>query len=205
MWRAFYQALSNFWNPTPELRAAMALPFRERIKLLWQRSYWRASFRWPVIWRRAVVMWVAIQLCNIGYFAVIGFQTVALEHQEQARAAYALERAAQQFWTAKAGSTEDLQARQKMKRALHRVAASAHMPLGQYLAEVTHVEVSPFDQFDADAGSGAFCDRLRLNLCEHLDAETHRARLNVGALYCQISVPCWDDLSPTAQRSNSGE
>jgi hypothetical protein len=86
MWRAFYQAFKDFWNPTPELRAAMALPFRERIELLWQRSYWRASFRWPVIWRRAVVLWVVGLVIKIMLYAVIGFQTVALEREAQARA-----------------------------------------------------------------------------------------------------------------------
>jgi hypothetical protein len=180
--QASVQVFNNFWNPTEELRAVMALPFQERIKQLRRRSYWRASFRWPVIWRRLVAMFVAIQLWNVGYFAVRGFQTVALERQEQAQAAYALEQAAQQAWAAKTGSAQDLQARQKMKRALDQLAASAHMPLGHFLAQVTHVEVNPFDQFDNDAGFGAFCDQLRLNLCEHADAATHRARLNVGML-----------------------
>lgn len=107
--------------------------------------------------------------------------------------------------TAETGSAQDLQARQKMKRALNRLAALAHMRLGQFLAEITHVEVNPFDQFDNDAGYGAFCNQLRLNLCEHADAATHRARLNVGMLLCQVSVPCWDDLSPTpsTQRSDT--
>ena len=208
MWRAFYQALNNFLTPTEELRAMTALPFRERIKQLWQWSYWRASFRWPVIWRRAVALFVAIQLCNVGYFAVRGFQTVALERQERAGAAYALERAAQQVWTAKAGSAQDLQGRQKMGKAIERLAALANKPVSQFLAEVTHVEVNPFDQFDDDAGLGAFCKQLSLNRCERTDGSTHRARLNVGALYCQVSVPCWDDLSPTpppAQRSNSDD
>ena len=200
MWQALklaYQAFCNFWTPTEELRAVTALPFRERVKQLGERSYWRANFRWPVIWRRLVVMFVAMQMWNVGYLAVRGFQTVALERQERASAANALERAAQQVWTAKVGSAQDLQGRQNMKKALDRLAASAHMPLGQFLAELTHVEVNSFDQFDDDAGFGAFCDQLRLNLCEHADAATHRARLNVGTLYCQISVPCWDDLSPT--------
>ena len=107
--------------------------------------------------------------------------------------------------TAETGSAQDLQARQKMKRALNWLAALAHMRLGQFLAEITHVEVNPFDQFDNDAGYGAFCNQLRLNLCEHADAATHRARLNVGMLLCQVSVPCWDDLSPTpsTQRSDT--
>jgi hypothetical protein len=78
MWLAFYQALSNFWNPTPELRAAMALPFQERIKQLWRWSSWRASFRWPVLWRRLVVMFVAMQLWNVGYLAVRGFEKEAV-------------------------------------------------------------------------------------------------------------------------------
>ena len=86
MWRAFYQALSNFWTPTDELRAMIALPFRERIKLLGRWSYWRASFRWPVTWRRLVVVFVAIQSRNVGYLAARGFQTVALEHQAAAMA-----------------------------------------------------------------------------------------------------------------------
>ena len=64
----------------------MTLPFRGRIKLLWQRSYWRASFRWPVIWRRAVVVSVVGLVIKITLYAVIGFQTVALERQAQARA-----------------------------------------------------------------------------------------------------------------------
>jgi hypothetical protein len=85
-----YQAFNNFWNPTPELRAAMALPFRERIKQLGEWSHWRANFRWPVIWRRLVVMFVAVQLWNVGYLAVRGFQTVVLERQRQAAAAGAM-------------------------------------------------------------------------------------------------------------------
>mgnify|MGYP001199997922 CR=1 FL=1 len=84
MWQALYQAFNNFWNPMPELRAAMALPFRERIKQLGEWSYWRANFRWPVMWRRVVVIFVGIQLCNVGYLTVRGFQTVALERQERA-------------------------------------------------------------------------------------------------------------------------
>lgn len=86
MWQALYRAFNNFWNPTPELRAATALPFRERIKQLGEWSYWRASFRWPVIWRRFVVLWSFFLVVKILLFAVIGFQTVALEYQAQARA-----------------------------------------------------------------------------------------------------------------------
>jgi len=207
MWQALYQAFNNFWNPTPELRATMALPFRERIKQLAEWSYWRANFRWPVIWRRAVVIFVGIQLCNVGYLTVRGFQTVALERQERAGAANALERAAQQVWTAKPGSAQDLQGRQNMKKALSRIAASAKKPLVDFLAEVTRVEINPFSQFDVDKGFGDLCGRLRLNLCEQTDAATHRARLNVGTLYCQVSAPCWDDLSPAppAQHSNSDD
>jgi hypothetical protein len=193
MWRALYQAFNGFWNPTPELQAAMKLPTPgARFK-----ARWKASWRWPVIWRRLVVMFAAMQLWNVGYLAVRGFETVALEHQERARAAYALEQATQVAWTAQPGSAQDLRARQKMKTALGRLAVSANMPLGPFLAEVTHVEVNPFDQFDDDAGLGEFCKRLDLNRCEHADTATHRVRLNVGALYCQLVLPCWDDLSPT--------
>jgi GYF domain 2 len=81
-----WQALYNFWNPTPESRAAMQLPtFGGRFK-----ATWKASWRWPVIWRRLVVMIVVVQLWNVGYFAVLGFQTFALERQRQAAAAAAL-------------------------------------------------------------------------------------------------------------------
>lgn len=207
MWQALklaYQALCNFWTPTEELRAMTALPFRERIKLFGRWSYWRAEFRWAVLWRQAVVIFVGIQLCNVGYFAVRGFQTVALEHQERAQAAYALEQAAQVAWAAQPGSAQDLQARQKMRNALDRLAASANMPLVQFLSEITHMEVNPFAKYADDAGLGAFCKELSLNLCEKANAATHRARLNVGTLYCQVSMPCWDDLSPTpppAQRN----
>ena len=41
-----------FWLPPEGLRAMRALPFRVRIKQLWHWSFWRASFRWPVLWRR---------------------------------------------------------------------------------------------------------------------------------------------------------
>jgi len=84
MWRAFYQAFNRFWNPTPELQAAMALPFRERINQLGEWSYWRANFRWPVIWRRVVVMQSGSLAIVIVLFAIIGFETVALERQKQA-------------------------------------------------------------------------------------------------------------------------
>jgi hypothetical protein len=175
----------------------MALPFRERIKLLWQWSYWRANFRWPVIWRRVVVFYVIGLSLHLGYYTVRGFQTVALERQELGQAAYVLEQAAQQAQTTKAGSAQDLQARQNAKKSLGLLAASANKPLPQFLAEVTGMEANPFAQFvDADVGVGEFCKRLRLSVCEHTDAATHRARLNVGTLYCQVSVPCWDDLSP---------
>jgi hypothetical protein len=71
------QAFNDFWNPTPEARAAMELPRAgDRFKAGWQ-----ASWRWPVLWRRAVVLFVGFQLVQIGYFAVRGFQTVALERQ----------------------------------------------------------------------------------------------------------------------------
>jgi hypothetical protein len=193
MWQALKQAFINFWNPTPESQAAMKLPTLEaRFK-----AGWKASWRWPVIWRRLVVMFVAIQLWNVGYLAVRGFQTVALERQERAEAAYALEQAARVAWAAQPGTAQDSQARQKMKKALSRLAVSANMPLVLFLGEVTHVQVNPFDQFDDDAGLGEFCKRLDLNRCEHADAAIHRARLNMGALYCQLVLPCWDDLSPT--------
>jgi hypothetical protein len=194
MWRAFYQAFNNFWTPTEELRAMNALPFRERIKQLGKWSYWRATNRWPVIWRRLVVMFVAMQLWNVGYLAVRGFQTVALERQERAGAGYALEQAAQVAWTAQPGSAQDLQARQNMKKALSGLAASAKKPLVDFLAEVTRVEINPYSQFDVDKGFGDLCGQLRLNLCEKTDAAIHRARLNVSTLYCQVSAPCWDDL-----------
>jgi hypothetical protein len=70
MWQALYQAFNNFWNPTPELQAAMKLPtFGARFK-----AAWKASWRWPVIWRRLVVIFVAVQLWNVGYLAVRGFE-----------------------------------------------------------------------------------------------------------------------------------
>jgi hypothetical protein len=75
-----WQALNNFWNPTPELRAANELPgLRAQLKVEW-KNWWR----WPVIWRRFVVMIVALQLFNVGYLAVRGFETVASERQKQA-------------------------------------------------------------------------------------------------------------------------
>jgi len=84
-----------------------------------------------------------------------------------------------------------------MKRAFSRLAASANKPLPQFLAEVTEMEANPFAQFvDDDIGVGELCKRLRLKLCEQTDAATHRVRVNVGTLYCQLG-PCWDDLSPT--------
>jgi len=73
MWQALYQAFNNFWNPTPESQAAMKLPTRgARFK-----ARWKASWRWPVIWRRLVVMFVAMQLWNVGYLAVRGFEKEA--------------------------------------------------------------------------------------------------------------------------------
>jgi hypothetical protein len=81
-----WQALYNFWNPTPESRTAAQLPtFGGRFKAIW-----KASWRWPVIWRRLVVMIVVVQLWNVGYFAVLGFQTFAQERQRHAAAAAAL-------------------------------------------------------------------------------------------------------------------
>jgi hypothetical protein len=78
-----WQAIWNFFYPTPELRAAMKLPFgAARFK-----AVWKASWRWPVLWRWAVAIFVGIQLCNVGYLTVRGFQTVALEQQKQAAAA----------------------------------------------------------------------------------------------------------------------
>jgi hypothetical protein len=75
-----WQALWNFLYPTPELRAAIALPgFKARFKAV-HKAWWH----WPVIWRWAVVMFVAIQLYNVGYLAVRGFETVASERQKQA-------------------------------------------------------------------------------------------------------------------------
>jgi hypothetical protein len=86
MWQALKQAFINFWNPTPESRAAMKLPtLGARFK-----AGWRASWRWPAIWRRFVVIFVAVQLWNVGYLAVRGFQTVVLERQRQAAAAGAM-------------------------------------------------------------------------------------------------------------------
>jgi hypothetical protein len=80
------QACLSFWYPTPESRAAMELPFGgARFK-----AGWKASWRWPVIWRRFLVVFVAIQLWNVGYLAVRGFQTVALERQRQAAGAAAM-------------------------------------------------------------------------------------------------------------------
>jgi hypothetical protein len=128
MWQAIYQAFNNFWNSTPELRAVMALPARERIKQLGRWSYWRASLRWPVIWRRSVVVYVAIQLCNVGYLAVRGFETVALERQQQATAVLALEQAEKRMRAAKVGSTQYLKAREKMRDAFRLLAASANTP-----------------------------------------------------------------------------
>ncbi len=84
---SMWQALRNFWNPTPELRAAMELPRFSGARF---KAGWKASWRWPVIWRRLVVMFVAIQLWNVGYLAVRGFQTVVLERQRQAAAAAAI-------------------------------------------------------------------------------------------------------------------
>lgn len=86
MSQALYQAFNGFWNPTPESRAAMNLPtLGARFK-----AGWNASWRWSVVWRRLVVMFVAMQLWNVGYLAVRGFQTVALERQRQAAAAAAM-------------------------------------------------------------------------------------------------------------------
>jgi len=87
MWqnlRLTYQAYSNFWTPTEELRAVKALPFQERLKQLWRRSYWRASFRWPVIWRRVVALSSVGLVIKIMLFAVIGSEQVALEGQRLA-------------------------------------------------------------------------------------------------------------------------
>jgi hypothetical protein len=74
-----WQALKDFWNTTAELRTAKGI--KARLK---------AIHRWPVIWRRLVVVFVAIKLCNVGYLAVRGFQTVVLERQRQAAAAVAM-------------------------------------------------------------------------------------------------------------------
>jgi hypothetical protein len=79
IWRAVLQALWNFWNPTPELRAAMELP-RSAGRF---KAVWKSSWRWPVIWRRLVVIFVGVKLLDFGYFAVRGFETVALERQQQ--------------------------------------------------------------------------------------------------------------------------
>ena len=86
-WQALKRAFDNFWNPTPELRAAMELP---RFTGAWFKATWKASHRWPVIWRRLVVIFVAIQLWNVGYLAARGFQTVVLERQRQAAEAGAM-------------------------------------------------------------------------------------------------------------------
>jgi len=82
--RLTYRAYSNFWTPTKELRAVKALPFRERIKQSHRWSYWRASFRWPVIWHRVVALSGVGLAIKIMLLAVIGFDAVALEWQEQA-------------------------------------------------------------------------------------------------------------------------
>lgn len=84
MSQALYQAFLGFWNPTPELRAAGDLPLRARLK-----AEWTAFWHWPVLWRRAVVVFVAMQLWNIGYLAVRGFEADALERQRHAAAAAA--------------------------------------------------------------------------------------------------------------------
>jgi hypothetical protein len=127
-----HQGFSNFWNPTSELRALAALPTWERIKLLRQWSYWRAMSRWPVIWRRFVMMFAALQLYNVGHLAVRGFQTVALERQEQAAAALGLEVAAQHLQSTKAGSAQILRARQDIRDSLKRLAMFANMSKVEY-------------------------------------------------------------------------
>jgi hypothetical protein len=76
---AIWQAIENFWNPTLELRAAMELP-RSAGRF---RAMWKASWRWPVIWRRLVVFYIAMKLLDFGYFAVRGFETAALGRQQQ--------------------------------------------------------------------------------------------------------------------------
>jgi hypothetical protein len=204
MWQPLYQAFNNFWTPTPELRAVAALPVRERIKQLRRWSYWRACFRWPVIWRRSVVVFVAIQLYNVGYLAVRGFQTVALERQEQAGAALALESAAQRARTAKAGSPQYLQARLNMREALNRLAVSTNTPKVKFLGDLTKVQVNQFDKFDVDGGLGELCKHLGLSLHDHADAATQRTRLNVHALYCvlsdeEVGLMQFDDLPNEAQ------
>ncbi len=180
MWQTFW----NCFYPTPELQAAMKLPFGgARFK-----AVWKASWRWPVLWRWAVAIFVGLLLCNVGYLAVRGFQTVALEHQERARAAYALEQAAQVARTAQPGSGQYEQVRQDIMKALDRLRVSANKPALQFFAEVTHIQVNPFAQFAADAGLGELCEQLRLSLSEHADAATQRLRLNVHSLYCVLSA-----------------
>ena len=68
-------AVNSFWYPTPELRAAMELPRFSGIRF---KAVWKASWSWPVIWRRLVVMFVAMQLWNVDYLAVRGFEKEAV-------------------------------------------------------------------------------------------------------------------------------
>jgi hypothetical protein len=139
-----------------------------------------------------------MQLWNVGYLAVYGFRTWTLDRQEEVAATRALEGALQQASRDDPQSAQYFQTQQKMRRAIERLAATDHTPLAQFLAEITHVEVKPSSiQFDGDEGIEAFCEQLNPNLCAKVDAATHRARLNAGKAYCQVSVPCWDDLSPT--------
>ncbi len=68
-------AVNSFWYPTPELRAAMELPRFSGTRF---KAVWKASWSWPVIWRRLVVMFVAMQLWNVDYLAVRGFEKEAV-------------------------------------------------------------------------------------------------------------------------------
>jgi hypothetical protein len=70
-----YQAFNSFWYPTPELRAAMELPRFSGTRF---KAVWKASWSWPVKWRRLVVMFVAMQFWNVGYLAVRGFEKEAV-------------------------------------------------------------------------------------------------------------------------------
>lgn len=192
-----WQSLYNFMFPTPELQAVRALPAREQIKQLGRWSYWRLSFRWPVIWRRIVLTLVTFQLWNVGYFAVRGFQTVALERQQQAGAVLALDKAAQGLRNVKVGSVQYFQAREKMRDALRLVAASANIPRLQLLADMTQVQVNPFDQYDDDGGWSAFCKHLELSSHDDAGAATQRTRVAVRSLFCSTSPNeyiSWDNL-----------
>jgi hypothetical protein len=77
-----WKALCNVWHclvyPTAEYeaayKAASGLPF-------WQcfKARMKAAHHWPVFWRRAVALLVVVQIYNVGFLAVRGFQIYAVD------------------------------------------------------------------------------------------------------------------------------